>query len=268
MFFILPLGQHSLVGTTDTEYHGDLDEVHANRDDVEYLLNETRRVLPGVDISREKILYTYAGIRPLAFAGSSESKISRKHRIIREGRSGRIVTIAGGKLTTYRAMAKDVMDAVCSVLKLRRRCCTDTKAFPGGLPVSYDEYMKEAVPELGSRYRVDRETVLHLVRLYGSRTGRVLELVKDDPALREQISPESRDIHAQAVYGIREELARTLPDIVLRRMHLGMTGTRGSDRIDRIAAVAARELGWNDEETRFEVERFQKELQKETACLR
>jgi glycerol-3-phosphate dehydrogenase len=267
MFFIVPLGQHSLIGTTDTNYHGDLDEVHANSDDVEYLLNETRRVLPGRDISRNRILYTYAGIRPLAFAGRSESKISRKHRVIREGRSGRIITIAGGKLTTYRAMAKDVMDAVCSVLKLRRPCRTDTQAFPGGLPASYDEYIKEAVPELCSRYGVDRETVLHLIRFYGSRTERVLDLAKTEPALKEQISPDSRDIQAQVVYSIREEMARTLPDVVLRRMHLGMTGMRGSDRIDGIASLTARELGWSKDETGYEVERFQKELMKDRACL-
>jgi glycerol-3-phosphate dehydrogenase len=268
MFFIVPLGDRSLVGTTDTKYHGDLDEVHATSDDVEYLLNETRRVLPGMDVSRERILYTYAGIRPLAFAGSSESKISRKHRVIREGRSGRIITIAGGKLTTYRAMAKDVLDAVCSILKLRRPCRTDRQAFPGGLPVPHDEFVKEAVPELGSCYGVDRETVLHLIRFYGSRTKRVLDLVKAEPALREQISPESRDIYAQVVYSIREEQARTLPDVVFRRIYLGMTGKRGSDRIGRIAAIMAQELGWNDDEAGREVDDFQKELRKETACLR
>ncbi|HEX9021649.1 MAG TPA: glycerol-3-phosphate dehydrogenase/oxidase, partial [Nitrospirota bacterium] len=109
MFFIIPLGGYSLIGTTDTNYGGDLDDVHADAEDVEYLLRESRRVLPGLGISREAVLYTYAGIRPLAFSGARESEISRKHRVIREGAHGRIVSIAGGKLTTYRKMARDAV---------------------------------------------------------------------------------------------------------------------------------------------------------------
>lgn len=101
MFFIIPMDRWSLIGTTDTKYDGDLDEVHADTGDVDYLLNESRRVLPGLNLTRSSILYTYAGIRPLAFEGERESRISRKHRVIPEGRTGRIITIAGGKFTTY-----------------------------------------------------------------------------------------------------------------------------------------------------------------------
>jgi len=147
MFFIIPLGAYSLIGTTDTNYIGDLDHVHAEKDDVDYLLTESRRILPGMNLSKESILYTYAGIRPLAFSGTSESKISRKHRVIREGKTGRIITIAGGKLTTYRNMAKDTVDAVCKVLGLRAACVTDQRPLPGGLSAPYEDYLKDAVPE-------------------------------------------------------------------------------------------------------------------------
>jgi glycerol-3-phosphate dehydrogenase len=267
MFFIVPLADHSLIGTTDTKFQGDLDEVHAEAAEVEYLLSESRRILPGLGLSREKILYSYAGVRPLAFTGESESKISRKHRVIPEGKSGRIITIAGGKLTTYRAMAKDVVDAVCAVLSVRRSCGTDSLPFPGGLPVPYQDYIREAVPELAARCRIDPETVLHLTRFYGSRAERVLDLVRQEPSLGETIAPGSRDIYAQVVHGIREEGARTLSDIVLRRMPLGMAGNRGLDQIGRIASVAARELAWNAEEARREIEGFRRELRKERSCL-
>lgn len=266
MFFIVPLGSCSLIGTTDTTYDGDLDDVHADVDDVEYLISESGRVLPGLNITREAILYTYAGIRPLAFSGTSESKISRKHRVIREGKTGRIITIAGGKMTTYRNMAKDVVDAACKLLGLKAFCTTDKQSFPGGLPASYDEYLKHAVPDMCSRHKVSPETAVHLVRFYGGRAERVLDLA-DDPFLRQEISPESRDIYAQVVYGARHEGARTLSDIVFRRMHLGMTGTRGADRIDQIAKVAAAELGWNAEETRQQTENFKREVNRDTACV-
>ena len=132
MFFIIPLSAYSLIGTTDTKYDGDLDEVHADRDDVNYLLSESRRILPRLNLTKEAILYTYAGIRPLAFSGARESRISRKHRVIREGRTGRIITIAGGKYTTYRNMAKDTVDAACKALGVRTFCSSDKNRSPAG----------------------------------------------------------------------------------------------------------------------------------------
>ena len=263
MFFIIPLDRWSLIGTTDTKYEGSLDEVHADSNDVEYLLNESRRVLPGLRLAKESILYTYAGIRPLAFAGEHESKISRKHRVIIEGRQGRIITIAGGKYTTYRNMAEDVVDAACKKLGRKARCETAVRLLAGSLPTTLDEYLKEAVPRMAERYKSAPDTVRHLVHFYGSRAEAVLQLTGEDPRLAETISPESRDIYAQVVYGIREEGARDLCDIVLRRMHLGITSSRGEPHADRIADFAAQELGWSDEEKKHWINQFFEELKKE-----
>ena len=268
MFFIIPLGAYSLVGTTDNKYSGDLDEVHANQDDVNYLLTESRRILPGMNLAIEAILYTYAGIRPLAFSGSSESKISRKHRVISEGKNHRLITIAGGKLTTYRAMAKDVVDVACKRLGMKNACVTEKKPLAGGLPMGYDDYLKEAVPEMSARHKVTAETVRHLIQFYGSRAERVLELVDMDPSMGEAISAESRDIYAQVVYSTREEGARTLSDIVLRRMHLGMTGTRGRKQAEKIAEVAGKDLKWSGEEKKRHLENYYKDLYKDNDCLK
>src|SRR5512143_1569245 len=268
MFFIIPLGAYSLIGTTDTKYNGDLDEVHANRDDVNYLLTESRRILPGMNILREAILYTYAGIRPLAFSGASESKISRKHRVISEGRTDRVITIAGGKLTTYRAMAEDVVDVACKKLGMKNACVTEKKQLAGGLPMGYDDYLKEAVPEMSAHHKINAETVRHLIQFYGSRAERVLELVDMDPSMGEAISPESRDIYAQVVYSTMEEGARTLSDIVLRRMYLGMTGTRGRKQAEKIAEVAGKELNWSREEKQHHLENYHKDLFKDNDCLK
>jgi glycerol-3-phosphate dehydrogenase len=267
MFFIIPFSGYSLIGTTDTKYDGNLDEVHADGNDVVYLLTECKRILPRLNISRESILYTYAGIRPLAFSGANESKISRKHRIIREGRTGRIITIAGGKLTTYRNMAKDVVDAACSVLGSRVKCATDEKPLPGSLPVEHDLYLKEAVPQLSSRFKVSQELVRHLIGLYGSRTERVLEFVKTNTVLRGTISQESPDIYAQVAFSVREEEAKTVADIVLRRMHIGMTASRGVNEAEKIAEIAGAELGWNKDEKDHNITDFTKALARERACL-
>jgi glycerol-3-phosphate dehydrogenase len=267
MFFVVPMGAYSLIGTTDTKYKGNLDEVHAEQEDVNYLLNESRRVLPGLDISRNMIFYTYAGIRPLAFTGDRESRISRKHRVIREGISGRIITIAGGKLTTYRKMAKDVVDVACRTLGKRAICITAEKPLAGGLGREYGEYMREAVPDLSARYNVPPELVHHLIGFYGARAVPILEIAKTDHVLRERISPESWDIYAQVLFSIRQENARTLTDIILRRMHLGMTGSRGLKQIEKISSIAAQELLWNNGEKQYHIQMFSNVLEKETACL-
>lgn len=268
MFFIVPLGRYSLIGTTDTVFNGDLDDVHAGPEDVDYLIRESRRVLPGLNITHDAIFYTYSGIRPLAFSGPSESKISRKHRVIKEGKTGRIITIAGGKLTTYRNMAKDAVDAACRTLGIKKACVTDREAFPGGLPMPYDDYIKEATPDLAARHGMDPEIIAHLIRFYGSRAERLLDLAGTGPSLKETISSESGDIYAQVAYSIIEEGAKTLSDIVLRRMHTGMTSSRGSNQIQKIASVAARELKWSTEETNGQIENFLREIGRDFACLR
>jgi glycerol-3-phosphate dehydrogenase len=263
MFFIIPMDRWSLIGTTDTRYSGDLDEVHADATDVEYLLTESRRVLPGLNLTRESILYTYAGVRPLAFAGQRESKISRKHRVIPEGRSGRIITIAGGKYTTYRNMAEDVVNAACAKLGRKAVCGTDKSPLAGSLPAPLEEYVKEAVPQMAERFNLPPDTVRHLIHFYGSRAEKVLQLTKDDPLLAEPICSESRDIYAQIVYGVREESARTLSDIVLRRMHTGITSSRGEAQAARIGETAAQALGWSNDEKDHWIARFSDDLRKE-----
>lgn len=263
MFFIIPFGSCSLIGTTDTSYDGDLDEVHADADDVDYLLGESRRILPGLNLSRDRIRYTYAGVRPLAFSGPRESRISRKHRVIREGRAGRIITIAGGKYTTYRTMAKDAVSAACKTLGMRTPCVTDRQALPGGIQGDYAAYLDETVPGLSSRYRLEEAAVKHLIGIYGSRAERVLEICREDPELARPVSPGSGDLYAQVAYGAAEEGARTLSDIVLRRMHLGITADRGGPFAEKLAKVAAAELGWSDEEAAGQARKFREELEKE-----
>jgi glycerol-3-phosphate dehydrogenase len=263
MFFIIPMDRWSLIGTTDTKYDGDLDEVHADTGDVDYLLNESRRVLPGLNLTKGSILYTYAGIRPLAFEGERESRISRKHRVIPEGRTGRIITIAGGKYTTYRNMAEDVVDEACKRLGRKAVCVTQREPLAGSLPADLDEYVRETVPQLAERFGVESGTVRHLIHFYGSRTAKVLQFMGEDRRLAEQISPESRDIYAQVLYGIREEGAKTISDVLLRRMHTGITATRGEQQATRIAGIMARELGWSAAERDQQVEKFKEDLMKE-----
>ena len=165
-------------------------------------------------------------------------------------------------------MAKDSVDTACKMLGKNAPCVSDQRPFPGGLHREYDDYLKEAVPDMAARHRVGEETVRHLVRFYGSGAERVLDLVDVDRALGQAISPESRDLYAQVVYSVLEEGARTLSDIILRRMHLGMTGSRGVRQADKIADIAAQELKWGVGEKQHHIESFLKEIHKDNECLK
>lgn len=265
MFFIIPLAEYSLIGTTDTKYNGDLDEVHADPEDIDYLLRESRRILPELDLRRESILYTYAGIRPLAFEGEKESRISRKHVVLVDGR---IITIAGGKLTTYRSMARDAVDAACRLLGVRRKCITDRSPLPGSLDAPYDEYLKESIPGLSEKYGIGPETVRHLIGLYGAKARHVLEISREDPRLRERIAPAGEDIYAQVVHSVLYEEAKTLSDIILRRLYLGITSDRGLPYADRIADIAGQHLDWSADEKEEMKTRFAYDVMKGRAFER
>src|SRR5512136_358029 len=113
MFFVIPWQQFTLVGTTDTDFKGDLDRLAATREEVQYLLHETQRVFPSAGMREEDICYTYSGVRPLSFEeGKSASAVSRAHKVIPEGESGTFLSITGTKLTCFRSLAEEAVDQV------------------------------------------------------------------------------------------------------------------------------------------------------------
>jgi len=142
-------------------------------------------------------------------------------------------------------------------------CMTEKEPLAGSLPAGLDEYVKETVPQLAERFGVEPKTVRHLIHFYGSRAEKILHYTGDDPRLAEQISPESMDIYAQVLYGIREEGAKTISDVLLRRIHTGITASRGEPQARKIAGIVAGELGWNPAEQDHWIEKFKEDLMKE-----
>jgi len=134
--------------------------------------------------------------------------------------------------------------------------------------MAYEDYLREAVPDMAARHKVSADTVRHLIRFYGSRAERVLDLADREPSLGRPLSSESMDIQAQVVYSVLEEGAKTLSDIILRRMHLGVTGSRGVGQAGEIAEAAGRELRWSAEEKKHSLEHFYDDIRKERTCLK
>lgn len=266
LMFLIPWGEFSIIGTTDTDYQGDLDLVYADADDVDYILDAINVQFPGVNLSRDDIISTYAGVRPLVAEegkGKSESDISREHKIW-ETPSG-LICIAGGKLTTYRSMAKQLVDV--AERKLHQVTGRETVGDPhserlplqGGEVGMQEELEAQARAALGAR--VPEDVIKHLLHAYGSHYSNVAAVLAEDPTLAERLAPDLPYIKAEVVHAVRNEMAMTLIDMLNRRLHLLMEeASQGLDQAETVAAMMAHEMGWPAEERRAQVEEYKVEV--------
>ncbi|MGH9158463.1 MAG: glycerol-3-phosphate dehydrogenase/oxidase [Vicinamibacteraceae bacterium] len=234
--FVIPWLGQSWIGTTDTDYSHDPAHAHATDADVDYLMRSVQPYVP--DLRTRDILFTNAGVRALARAEGAASSLSRLHRIVDGDRTGApgLITIVGSKLTGYRAIAEQVTDLVCSKLGVARHTETADRPLPGAVASGI------TVDQGGG----DAALVAHLESIYGKRAARVLQLAVIEPALRAPLAPGYPDIGAQVLFAVREEQARRLSDVLLRRTRLGFRADQGNGAVERVARLMAGELGWSE----------------------
>lgn len=231
VLFVIPWGTHDLIGTTDTDFAGSLDDISADRDDIDYLLEAVNWFFPRVRLTPSDVISSYAGLRPLIASDKAESPsaTSREESIL-ESPSG-LITLAGGKLTTYRFVAQEVVDVVARRLgpARRRRHETTVKPLPGGSPPKGDEMVDQLTRTNG--HGLTREQIAHLVQRYGSRTLEVLALIRTHADLKDVMVPGMPDIWAEAAYAVQTEMAVQPDDILLRRTKLGIKEPHESTQI-------------------------------------
>lgn len=251
--FLEPWQNVMLVGTTDDDYYGDLDDIPVTQDEVQYLLAAIETVYPAIRSCR--FISTWAGVRPTLYEyGPCEDDLSREHRVfdhgLSEGRPG-LFSIAGGKLASYRAMAEDAVDAVMGLLGRRAACRTATVPLPGA-----GERLDEATERgLAERYGLARHTVRRLRFRHGSLAPAVLESVLEHPDWRRSVCRCEPVTEAEIRHAVRREMAVTLDD-VMRRTRLG-SGPCGAVRCALGAAmVVASESGRDARWAREEARRF------------
>lgn len=248
VFFSIPWFGRTLVGTTDTDYDpeidGPLEGIHATQNDVDYLLESVKRTFPGSNVTQKDVHSTFAGLRPLVAEGKSSdpSAVSREHRIWQE-ESG-LFSIAGGKYTTYRTMAAEMVDKVLRHLAktytgfdLGKKVVTQLE------PIVVDAGGKQASQFAGLledyNKRLELETVQHLQKRYGARWQRVADLAMQDSSMRERIVPSEPDILAEAFYAKDHEMAVGFEDFLRRRTMLALKAplAQNMDRLRKAAAV-------------------------------
>ncbi len=247
MFFVIPWRDYSLVGTTDTDFDGDLDRLAATREEVQYLLQETRRVLPSARVREDEIAYTYAGVRPLAFEeGRSASDVSREHKVVPEGEAGTFLSITGTKLTCYRSLAEEAVNRIGRLLSRPVPCRTHTLALDGTDGDGTVEVRLWAdVEDLSRRSGLEPAQIQNLLETYGRRFTTVLEIAERAPELRERLCKRNPDIRAQLRYAVEHEQTETLTDFLLRRTAIGTGPCMGKDCCEQIARWMGEARGWD-----------------------
>ncbi len=236
MLFILPWGDYSLVGTTEGPVRGPLEALAAGAEEVGYLLDGVNRVLPGLHLDADDVIATFAGARPLlAFAGAATSA-SRGHAVNVDPWG--LVSVMGGKFTTYRRMAQDAVDLLVTRLRVQAdRCLTDQ--------VSLLETVGEASPALWQELTraVDPEVLARLLVRYGIGALHVLRLIDREPSLAQPVCPHHDYLEAELAHAITRELACTVTDVLARRTRIAWSSCQGLDALSTVTGLFQRYAG-------------------------
>jgi glycerol-3-phosphate dehydrogenase len=260
LMFVIPRGHYALLGTTDIYYHEDLDHPFATTEEVEYILEAANHILPRAHLDKADILSTYSGLRPLAMQEGGEdvaaSKVSREHRIY-AGHSG-LLTIAGGKLTTARSMAEEMVDMAAHKLlkefgvKARTGCRTKNNPILGTPAPD----AQARVRALSYKLKFDDDVLAGLIK-QGTDAFDVLALIDSDPSLGERLAPEVPHLKAQVLFAVSGEMAHTVDDFLVRRTEIYYTATdQGLSVAGEVARIMGDALGWDEDERKRQVDAY------------
>jgi glycerol-3-phosphate dehydrogenase len=257
LLFIIPWGSHWIIGTTDTDWQLDLAHPAASQADIDYLLDHANPLLAD-PLTREDVVGVYAGLRPLLFGESdSTSKLSREHAVASPVRG--LVTIAGGKYTTYRIMARDAVDAAVHGLEqaVPPSCTEDVPLLGADGYQALWNSRELLVEQTGLRIG----QVEHLLNRYGSLLPELLELIQQDPELAQPLQTAGEYLKVEVVYAASHEGALHLDDILARRTRISIeTWDRGEGAAAEVAELVAPTLGWGPADIDREVVHYRKRV--------
>lgn len=254
MLFILPWEDEcSLIGTTDTPLRARLEALSAEADEVAYLLEEVNRVLPGHPVAENDVVATFAGARPLLAHRGAAHEASREHRIEEDGAG--LLSVLGGKFTTYRLIAQQAVDRVVArVGRSSDRCLTDQISLMEDLqPVTVDQWQ-------GATRLMSPECLARLLIRYGAGTMTILRLIERDPLLSREVCPHHDYLWAELVHGFLGELACTISDVLARRTRIAWSSCQGLDSLSTFVQLLLRYVGGSREVWGVQVEAYRRFL--------
>ncbi len=252
---LIPWRGHTLIGTTDREYVGDPDKFCVTRQKIEEYIAEVNAAFGNNELLHySDVVYAYGGLRPLIDDQTQDVyKTSRKYEIFdheQEGLPG-LLTVEGGKYTTSRKLAENVLKTVSKKFGRRKaKSITASQHLAGCEIPDINAFVQDAKR---SYHEFPEHTVDYLARIYGTALPQVMEIARNDKLYAVALNADG-EMPAQAVYAIRQEMARTLMDILIRRTGIGTLGDPGSSILEKLAEVAAQELSWSQSRIDQEIE--------------
>ncbi len=260
LLFVIPWGSHWIIGTTDTDWNLDLAHPAASSTDIDYLLDHVNTLLED-PLTRDDVVGVYAGLRPLLSGESdSTSKLSREHGVSSPVQG--LTVIAGGKYTTYRVMAKDAVDAAVHGLERKvAPSCTERVPLAGaeGYLGAYNSRQL-----IADRSGLHVSVIEHLLGRYGTLYTELLELIDEQPHLRERLAGAPEYLKVEAHYAASHEGALHLDDILTRRTRISIeTPDRGIQASEEVAALVAPILGWDQDTQKREVTHYRARVEAE-----
>jgi glycerol-3-phosphate dehydrogenase len=269
LIFAVPLGDCTYVGTTDTDYTASPDQARADAADVDYLLGSVNAIFQGAHLSPSDVTSTWAGVRPLVTEEGAPSDVPRDYEI-EMGPPG-LVSIVGGKLTTYRAMAEELLDRVLEREKKRfgwsvAPCRTAETPLPGGHLDKFERFAEATASALEETWGLPRPAAERLVRTYGTEYVSVLGYALPDRGLLRPLLPGGSVLRVEAIYSAAQEMALTLDDFMARRTDLMLFHhNHGLPAAADATRLMARVLGWNWQERRRQVQCYREAVAAMTA---
>ena len=242
-FFVIPWNNNYLIGTTDVRFDGDPESAKVENWEASYLLNETNRAFPDAKLTRDKVLYGYAGVRPLPYStDQTERKITRRHFLRRHRQYENLISVVGGKLTTFRSMAEECVDLVYKMIgRHSPKCLTSEAGLPGAARLTSIDAAPITENPLAEKVRMRQ------ARIYGLFGLDLASMCLRNPELSEPINKEGDAIAAEVIFAFEHELATTLTDCLMRRTVLGLNSDLGIPVAETAAKVARAHLRWTED---------------------
>lgn len=247
----IPMQAKLLVGSTDELFRGDPGAARISSAELDLLVSEVNRLFPAARIGHQDVLYTYAGVRPLPYApGQAATAITRRHRIHRHAPAPNLFSVIGGKLTTHRQLAQEAVDLVARQLGRKvPRSTTARLPLPGAATVDELAGFRRALTKLA----LDDQVAARIVDVYGALSGRVVDLVTEDPRLGEEVLAGSSVVAAEVLIAVDKEHARSLTDVVFRRLAAAFHPQRDA-LVAEAGRILAAERGWSPAKIQADVQ--------------
>jgi glycerol-3-phosphate dehydrogenase len=258
LLFIVPWREFSLIGTTHTPYEGNPDNFRITEKDIEDFIKEVNEAYPIAALKREDVSFFHGGLLPMNGINTNTGYVSlvKQYQIydhMKDYGIDGLVSVVGVKYTEARGVAEKVVDLVFEKIGKRPpRCLTTVTPVYGGQIERFNDFLAQETKKKPSG--LSPEVIRHLVYNYGSEYTEVLKCINDNPEWGQTVNRTSQVIKAEVVHGIRDEMAKKLSDVVLRRTELGSAGNPGDKALETCATIMARELDWSKERVQKEIE--------------